>query len=116
MSLSIHLWVYITNLLSNTVSVISSTPINPLQSIQELIQTIQGSSITEGVQASLISTLNTASSILTTNSPGSYIAACNQLNVFNNQVYAGVLYGFIEQYLGIQIVQSSPAIQQALGC
>jgi YVTN family beta-propeller protein len=109
---------YVTNLLSNTVSIISSSSIiNPVQSIRDLIQTIQSmSTISQRVQISLISTLNTAISILRTNNPGNYIAACNQLNVFNNQVYGGVQYGLIDQFSGIQLVQSSQAIQQVLGC
>lgn len=109
---------YVTNFLSNSVSVISSSSIvNPVQSIQALIQSIQSTTtISQGIQLSLISTLNTALSILSTGAPGSYIAACNQLNVFNNQVYGGVQYGLIDQITGLQLVQSSQAIQQALGC
>ncbi|MFL6461542.1 MAG: YncE family protein [Nitrososphaeraceae archaeon] len=110
--------VYITNLLSNTVSVISSSSIDdPVQSIQALIQTIQSmSTISQGIQASLVSTLNTAMFILSTNYTGNYIAACNHLNAFNNQVYGGVRYGLIDPSSGIQLVQSNQAIQQALGC
>jgi YVTN family beta-propeller protein len=110
--------VYVTNLLSNTVSVISSSSgINPIQSIHDLIQTIQSmGTISQGVQIRLISILNTAVSILSTNNPGRYIAACNQLDVFNNQVYDGVQTGLIDQSSGIQFVQSSQAIQQVLGC
>ncbi|MFL6419266.1 MAG: YncE family protein [Nitrososphaeraceae archaeon] len=110
--------VYITNLLSNTVSVISSSSIDdPVQSIQALIQTIQSmSTISQDIQASLVSTLNTAMFILSTNYTGNYIAACNHLNAFNNQVYGGVQYGLIDQSSGIQLVQSNQAIQQALGC
>jgi YVTN family beta-propeller protein len=110
--------VYFTNLLSNTVSVISSSSrINPVQSIQDLIQTIQSmGTISQDVQIRLISILNTAISILSTNNPGRYIAACNQLDVFNNQVYDGVQTGLIDQSSGIQLVQSSQAIQQVRGC
>jgi YVTN family beta-propeller protein len=110
--------VYVTNLLSNTVSVISSSSgINPVQSIQDLIQTIQSmGTISQGVEIRLISILNTAISILSTNNPGRYIATCNQLDVFNNQVYDGVQSGLIDQSSGIQLVQSSQAIQQVLGC
>ena len=110
--------VYVTNLLSNTVSVISSSSaINPIQSIHDLIQTIQSmGTISQGVQIRLISILNTAVSILSTNNPGRYIAACNQLDVFNNRVYDGVQTGLIDQSSGIQFVQSSQAIQQVLGC
>jgi YVTN family beta-propeller protein len=110
--------VYITNLLSNTVSVISSNSIiDPVQSLQALIQTIQSMrSISQGFQISLISTLSTAISILSTSTPGNYIAACNQLNTFNNQVYNGVQSGLIDQSSGIQLVQSVQAVQQVLGC
>jgi YVTN family beta-propeller protein len=110
--------VYVTNLLSHTVSVIpSSSRINPVQSIQDLIQTIQSmGTISQGVEIRLISILNTAISILSTNNPGRYIATCNQLDVFNNQVYDGVQTGLIDQSSGIQLVQSSQAIQQVLGC
>jgi DNA-binding beta-propeller fold protein YncE len=110
--------VYITNLLSNTVSVISSSSIiSPVQGIQDLIQSIQTmNTIDPAVKTSLISTLNTALYFLTTTNPGNYIAACNQLNAFNNQVYAGVQYEYIDQLSGTQLVQSSQAIQQLIGC
>ena len=113
--------IYVSSFLSNTVDVISPFgTIDPQQSIQYLIQRIQGIySIHPGVKTSIISTLNAALSIiLSTNHPGIYIQqlACSKLNVFNNLVYSGVVGGHIDQFSGIELGQLSQEIQRLLGC
>jgi YVTN family beta-propeller protein len=113
--------IYTTDFLSNTVDVISPFgTTDPQQGIQALIQRIQSmSSIDPGTKTGLISTLNAALSIISsTNFPGSYIQqqACSELNVFNNQLYSGVVGGHIDQWPGIELAQSSLDIQHLLGC
>ena len=113
---------YTTDFLSNTVDVISPFgTIDPQQGIQDLIQRIQTmNGIAPDIKPTLISTLNAALSIIlsTNNYPGTYIQqqACGELNLFNNEVYTGVVGGNIDQVSGIEIEQSSLDIQHLLKC
>jgi YVTN family beta-propeller protein len=113
--------IYATDFLSNTVDVISPFgTVDPQQGIQALIHRIQSmSGIDSTVKPGLISTLNAALSIiLSTTLPGIYIQqqACSELNLFNNQVYTGVVGGNIDQLSGIELVESSLDIQHLLRC
>jgi hypothetical protein len=91
----------------------SWTILTPSQGIEQLIQLIKSMGLAQGIQTSLIASLNAALDSLNHNN---HISACNQLSTFVNKVHAEVSSGRLSTADALQLIQSAQAIQNALGC
>lgn len=91
----------------------SWTVLTPTQATQKLIGTIDSMQLPTGTTTSLEAPLNAAINQLNGNN---HIAACNQLNVFLNQVNAKQTKGQLTPQQAADLRQQAIAIQRTSGC
>ena len=89
------------------------TILTPQQAVQNLINTIDNMHLSRGTTTSLEAPLNTALSQLNRNN---YVAACNTLNAFLNQVKAKEGNGQLTSQQAADLRQQATAIETSLGC
>ncbi len=91
----------------------SWTILTPQQAVQNIINTIDNMHLSHGTTTSLEAPLNTAQSQLNRNN---YVAACNTLNAFLNQVKAKENNGQLTSQQAADLRQQATAIESSLGC
>ena len=91
--------------------------VTPTQSIQQLIQLINGMHLDSGIQAALDNQLNAILTTLSSPSNNNLPFACPRLNALTNTVIPGYLHaGQLNSNQDAQLIQAAQNIQTALGC